>query len=512
MGSLYKARHPTLGRTVLLKKLALRGGSQMVERFRREARLMMDLQSESIVQVYDHFKEGPNYVIVEEYVEGLSLDALIRRERYLSNEAATLILYEICRALKYAHDRQVIHRDIKPANILISRDGHVKLTDFGIATSQEDAEDGLTRDGMILGTPAYLPPEQIDDPRSVDRRADIYAVGVVLYEMLTGRTPFPSSLSADTIAQIHRGRYTPAHRINPRSSPFLRRIARRCMKVKPGRRFQDLDDLIRILERRIRRTETSVVREALAALLKGGTIDHLFRSEVSWQARVAVASLGALILIAGGLWAWQQGYAYELFAADRYGALTISAVVESASQDSLPVGPVLYREEPGLTRLDGVDFGLHEVVSRRTADQRVFVSRRIYLEPGRYRLEVELDGELYWRAFDLASRAEQRTSFATVDGLTVGIRRAAAPRLPLSVRYDARDAATGANLGAAAHLLVNSSGRWVEVGDPSLDLTTGATWHFRIGADGYRPEDFSVSVMPSQVVLDLEADLERNPP
>ena len=139
MGALYTAKHPTLERVVLLKKLAIHGGGQVVERFKREARLMMDLNSERIAQVYDHFKEGPNYYIVEEYVDGVSLDALIRKERYLGNDAAMLIFYEVCRGLKFAHDRQVIHRDIKPGNILISGHGEVKLADFGIATSAATA-------------------------------------------------------------------------------------------------------------------------------------------------------------------------------------------------------------------------------------------------------------------------------------------------------------------------------------------------------------------------------------
>ena len=234
MGALYKARHPTLDRVVLLKKLTLRGSSQFVERFKREARLMMDFKHEHIVHVYDHFKEGSSYYIVEEFVDGISLDALIRRERYLSNDAAMLILYEVSKALKYAHDKKVIHRDIKPSNILISRQGEVKLVDFGIATSQEETEDGLTRDGMVLGTPSYIPPEQIADARNVDKRADIYSLGVVLYEMLTGKTPFPGSFTAETVALIQRGRYTPPRRLNPRISPLLRKIVRKAMRVAPA--------------------------------------------------------------------------------------------------------------------------------------------------------------------------------------------------------------------------------------------------------------------------------------
>ena len=200
MGALYKARHPTLNRIVLLKRLDLRGVGGAVERFRREARLMMDFKNDHIVQVHDHFKEGSHYYIVEEYVDGISLDELIRRERYLSADAAVLILYEVAKALQYAHERGVIHRDIKPGNILISRQGDVKLADFGIATSREEPDQGLTRDGTMLGTIAYTAPEQIDDARSVDPRSDIYSLGVVLYEMLTGRTPYPGAFTGETIA------------------------------------------------------------------------------------------------------------------------------------------------------------------------------------------------------------------------------------------------------------------------------------------------------------------------
>jgi serine/threonine-protein kinase len=169
MGALYKARHPTLNRIVLLKRLDLRGVGGATERFRREARLMMDFKNDHIVQVYDHFKEGSHYYIVEEYVDGISLEELIRRERYLPADASALILYEVAKALLYAHERGVIHRDIKPGNILISRQGDVKLADFGIATSREEPDQGLTRDGTMLGTIAL--PRADRRCRSVNRRS-----------------------------------------------------------------------------------------------------------------------------------------------------------------------------------------------------------------------------------------------------------------------------------------------------------------------------------------------------
>ena len=133
---------------------------------------MLDLRNDNIVQVYDHFKEGNYYYIAMEYVDGIALDRLVHKRRYLSNEAAILIFTEVCKGLKYAHDRHIIHRDIKPANVLISKYGEVKLTDFGIATSKEDERFGLTRAGTTLGTPAYMPPEQIVNSKNVDKRAE----------------------------------------------------------------------------------------------------------------------------------------------------------------------------------------------------------------------------------------------------------------------------------------------------------------------------------------------------
>src|SRR4030042_1506442 len=168
MGEILKARHPTLNRDVILKRLAFSSKGGVIERFKREAQLQIDFRHDNIVQVFDHFKEGLSYYIVMEYVDGISLDALIEKNRYLPNEIALLIFYQIAKALKYAHDKDVIHRDIKPANVLISREGIVKLTDFGIATSKDLHEKNLTKE-VTLGTPAYMSPEQISDTKNVDK-------------------------------------------------------------------------------------------------------------------------------------------------------------------------------------------------------------------------------------------------------------------------------------------------------------------------------------------------------
>ena len=514
MGALYKARHPTLDRTVLLKKLTLRGGSQFIERFKREARIMMDFKNDRIVQVYDHFKEGHSYYIVEEYVDGISLDALIRRERYLSNDAATLILYEVCKALKYAHDKQVIHRDIKPGNILLSRQGEVKLVDFGIATSMEDTEDGLTKEGMVLGTPSYIPPEQIDNAKSVDRRADIYSLGVVLYEMLTGRTPFPGSFTAETIHLIHKGKYTPPHKLNPGSTRLLRRITRTCMRAKRRRRYQDLKEIIRLLERRIRRRDTASLQKAVKNVIEGKEIGSIFRGRRTWLAWFLPLVVLAGLIAAGGWYAYQQGWYFETFEPGRYGALVVSAVVDASYKepDEIFFQPVLYGEEENtLTRITAVDFGLHPDASRTSAESFTLTSKKIYLPAGRYRMKVSLEGELFWSSFTLAPRVVQKQILSTVDGMRIVIRQGSGQR-PLEVRSTVTDSATGEDLTSSADLSVFLFNRWIPWSSAiPRSLTSGGSYRFRFTKEGYYPQVYSLAIKPYQTVLSLDVRLVPQP-
>ena len=514
MGALYKARHPTLDRTVLLKKLTLRGGSQFIERFKREARMMMDFKNDHIVQVHDHFKEGSHYYIVEEYVDGISLDALIRRERYLSNDAAMLILYEVCKALKYAHDKQVIHRDIKPGNILLSRQGEVKLVDFGIATSMEDTDDGLTRDGMVLGTPSYIPPEQIDDAKNVDRRADIYSLGIVVYEMLTGKTPYPGSFTAETIHLIHKGRYTPPHKLNPGTARLLRRIARKCMRVKPRRRYQDLKEVIRLLEKRIRRRDPASLQHAVRNVVEGKEISSLFRRKRTWLAWFVPAVILACLLAAGAWYVYQQGWWFETFEPGRYGLLVVSAVVDTTYKETDEVffQPVLYREDDNqLTRITGIDFRLRPDASRASADSFTLASKKVYLPAGRYRLKVSLESELFWSSFTLAPRVVQKKVTSTMDGLQIAVRQGSGQRL-LEVSSTISDAATGEDLTSSAVLSVFLYNHWMPWSATwPQDFTSGGSYRLRFEKEGYYPQVYSLVVKPYQTVLNLDVRLVPQP-
>jgi eukaryotic-like serine/threonine-protein kinase len=190
MAEVWVAHDALLDRTVALKVLfpELSVDRNFVERFRREAQAAANLSHPNIVSVYDWGEAGNTYFIVMEYVEGRALSTLLRDEGRLSAERAAAIGVDVAAALGFAHRNGVIHRDVKPGNVLITTDDHVKVTDFGIAMAV-GTEDHLTQTGAVMGTATYFSPEQAQG-LPVDQRSDVYALGVVLYELVTGRPPF----------------------------------------------------------------------------------------------------------------------------------------------------------------------------------------------------------------------------------------------------------------------------------------------------------------------------------
>ena len=191
MGAVYKARQPALDRTVALKILPSQtaGGPGFVERFNREARALAKLNHPNIVAVYEFGQVNGLPFFIMEYVDGLNLRELERAGK-LSAREALQIVPQICEALQFAHDEGIVHRDIKPENILLDKKGRVKIADFGIAKILGvESELDLTGTQGAIGTPHYMAPEQMEKPTTVDHRADIFSLGVVFYEMLTGELP-----------------------------------------------------------------------------------------------------------------------------------------------------------------------------------------------------------------------------------------------------------------------------------------------------------------------------------
>jgi len=236
MGEVYKARDTRLGRTVALKVAK----ADFTERFEREARAVAALNHPNICSLYD---VGPNYLVME-YLAGERLHGPV------PVETALVYAGQICDALSAAHAQGIIHRDLKPANIMITKSG-VKVLDFGLAKignrgdTSDDAtvrQESLTQSGIILGTPAYMAPEQIEG-HDVDGRTDIFALGCIVYELLTGRNAFQGKSAASLIAAILKEEPAGIRNLMPDVSPGLERVVARCLAKDPDARWQNAQDV-----------------------------------------------------------------------------------------------------------------------------------------------------------------------------------------------------------------------------------------------------------------------------
>jgi beta-lactam-binding protein with PASTA domain/tRNA A-37 threonylcarbamoyl transferase component Bud32 len=265
MAEVYCAQDLQLGRKVALKVLYRRFAEdkEFVERFRREASSAAGLQHQHVVSVYDRGEYDGTYYIAMEYLDGRSLKTIIREEAPLDPDRAIDLAIQVLRAARFAHRRGIIHRDFKPQNVIVDAEGRAKVTDFGIARA--GASD-MTQTGSIMGTAQYLSPEQAQG-ESVSAASDLYSIGIILYEMLTGRVPFEGE-SAVTIAlkQVNEAPVAPSA-YNPAVGPALEAAVLRALEKHPALRFQDADEFIGALEdaRGSATTETHVAAPVYAA-------------------------------------------------------------------------------------------------------------------------------------------------------------------------------------------------------------------------------------------------------
>lgn len=290
MGAVYRARQPHLDRQVALKVLdpALAEDPAFAERFAKEARALARLNHRHIVSLHDFGHHDGNYFLVMEYVEGQNLRELIR-SKVLQPEQALEIVSQICAGLRYAHSEGVVHRDIKPENILVDRHGQVKIADFGLAklSDERGAPVGaLTRASQVMGTPHYMAPEQMRGPLGVDHRADIYSLGVVLYELLTSELPL--------------GRFErPSERVQV--DVRLDEVVMRAMEREPERRYQQVGQMQSDVDQVAQRPEArapSVPRQVAGAVsvTTDPTQDWWMRGKVTPK-RWGAAALGVA-------WVW----------------------------------------------------------------------------------------------------------------------------------------------------------------------------------------------------------------
>src|SRR2546421_91306 len=235
MATIYRGQDLRMDRVVAIKVLreVYSTDPKFVTRFQREARAASALQHPNIVQVFDYGQTDGNYFIVMELVEGTDLRRYLRSRGVLAVDRAIIIAHDVALGLGAAHRRGIVHRDVKPQNVLVGRDGTIKLTDFGIASVYKDINaERLTTTGMTLGTVQYYAPEQAQG-EIVSPAADVYALGIVMYEMLTGRTPFDGDTPVAVAMQHIQDLPTPPSHFNPNIPPALEEIILRCLEKAP---------------------------------------------------------------------------------------------------------------------------------------------------------------------------------------------------------------------------------------------------------------------------------------
>ena len=388
MGAVYKARDLELDRDVALKVIRpeFEADEEVLARFKQEIILAREITHRNVVRIYDlGLAEGIKFISME-FIEGKDLTALIRESGPLSLEDAALITEQICMALDAAHSEGVVHRDLKPQNVMIAADGRVVVMDFGIARSLQDSS--MTQTGALLGTPDYMSPEQVKGEQ-VDARADIFALGIILFELLTGKLPYRGDTPMATMFKRTQEKATPVRDLNPELPTWVADIIRRCLELQAHKRYQSAREILQDL---------GAWRGGGTQMTMGPTMMALRPTTSTGSKRlryglIGGAVLAAVALIAAGVMLWPSGEPAP------EGAATAAGVpAPSAHAVSLAILP--FKNASGDAGLDWLGGGLAEMLRTdvgQSASLRTVSSDRVHqilrdlrLTPGASLEEVTL--------------------------------------------------------------------------------------------------------------------------
>jgi serine/threonine protein kinase/tetratricopeptide (TPR) repeat protein len=297
MGAVYKAYDKELDRLVALKLVRpdLASDDRVMQRFKQELLLASRISHKNILRIHDLGDVDGVKFISMAYIEGADLHGLVQREGRLPLEKTLTLARQLCAGLAAAHAEGVVHRDLKPQNVLIDGSGNAYISDFGLAKSLDPGEANLTHVGILTGTPKYMAPEQVE-AKPADHRSDLYALGLILYEMLTGKVPF----KGDSAVQVmyHRLRHTPQdpRSFNPEVPNYLARVIMRCLERDPERRYQNAADILNDIETQSAQSGKPYLSRAIS----NGWVRSAGAALVVAALVLAVPRLRNLLIPAGG--------------------------------------------------------------------------------------------------------------------------------------------------------------------------------------------------------------------
>ena len=411
MGIVYKAHDPNLDLILAVKVLRPEclQGETLVKRFLAEARVLGRLDHPNIVRVYNVDEDQGTVYIAMEFLEGEGLNDLAKRKRLSPGEIADLGA-KIAEALGYAHSKGVVHRDVKPGNILVRSDGKPKITDFGIARIEDTAEHLRTQAGEVLGTPAYMAPEQVlSEP--VDGRSDIFSLGIILYELCAGERPFRGDSLGAVFQAITQATPVPLSERNPEIPAALAEVVERCLRRNPADRFQSGEELAAALRGCIRKESPAepATKDLPGAARKGTP---------GWVFAVGLAVLAAA---GGGIYHFTRGR-------------------DAAPPPAAPSAPAAVPKEAAASlRLSTSPAGARVFLDGASKGETPL---RVEAPPGKHEVRIALAGYEEWEAqVDLARGAEVP--------LDVELVRSAAPAAPIAAPKAGRERPARAAKGEA---------------------------------------------------------------
>lgn len=429
MAYIYKALQPTLNRTVVLKKLK-DPNREIIARFKQEALLSASFNQENLAAIYDFLYIGKSYYLIMEYIDGEDLRTIIDNMAPLPATVSALITLGIARGLEYTHLRNIIHRDIKPSNILVSYSGDVKLIDFGVA--KDDVSAPLTLTGMIVGTPAYMSPEQANG-EALSACSDLFSLGILLYEMVTGVKPFYGANSTEILAKILQHKYIPPERINPEIPIPIRRIIKKALARDINQRYQSAGAFINDLEKFLPWQTRSHKKEVLSRFMEkvknnasASTDEHVRLQQLMglrfWPWRLlksAVVLLAGYLLIYSG-WQFfsnQIGYAQLRLSDKAYSIQVDETKPVTRKGPNTLIGPLLR--------------GSHRLIIRDLETGSINISRQnirpgntIPFEPLFQKQPIPARLTIYTNPTDASIRIDKRTVDPTaLDTMTFMPRR-----------------------------------------------------------------------------------------